>query len=43
MGLTNGIILHLISDLNFPSEMIGAQTIKFLSLIWVFLVFILFY
>jgi len=32
MGLANGIILHLISDLNLPSEMIGAQTIKFLSL-----------
>ena len=32
MGLANGIILHLISDLNLPSEMMGAQTIKFLSL-----------
>jgi hypothetical protein len=31
MGLTNGIVLHLISDLNIPSEMVGAQTIKFLS------------
>ena len=31
MGLANGIILHLISDLNLPGEMIEAQTIKFLS------------
>ena len=31
MGITNGIILHLISDLNLPSKLVGAQSIKFLS------------
>jgi hypothetical protein len=31
LGVTNGIIIHLISDLNLPSNLIGIQTIKFFS------------
>jgi hypothetical protein len=44
MGLLNGIIIHLISDLDFPSNITNIQTIKLFifdlgsfSLIWILL------
>lgn len=31
LGLSNGLIIHLISDLDLPSELIGGKTIKFFA------------